>query len=122
MIHTKPYPSLHPCTFSQYDKALYHPFLVLFFGMGSLHHLFWHTVDREIFVVKNISSVCPTTTKIGRTKIFQRRSDKMRIALLGYMKPVHGLPAHRRLFLTRDKQHMSTFSSVCRLHISAIVT
>ena len=31
-------------------------------------------------------------------KNFQHRSDKVRIALLGYMKPVHGLPDHRRLF------------------------
>ena len=31
-------------------------------------------------------------TKIRRMKIFQRRSDKVRISLLGYMKPVRGLP------------------------------
>ena len=35
--------------------------------------------------------------KIRRTKIFQRRSDDVRIALLGYMQPVCGLPDHRRL-------------------------
>ena len=40
----------------------------------------------------------PTTTKIRCTKIFQCQSDKVRIALLGYMKPVRGLPDHRRLF------------------------
>ena len=40
----------------------------------------------------------PKTTKIRCTKIFQRQSDKVRIALLGYMKPVRGLPDHRRLF------------------------
>jgi len=57
-------------------------------------------------------------TKIRRMKIFQRQSDKVRIALLGYMKPVRGLP---KLFL-RDKQHTSTFSSGCHLHISVIVT
>ena len=37
-------------------------------------------------------------TKIRRTKIFQHRSDEVRIAPLGYMKPVRGLPDHRRLF------------------------
>ena len=36
--------------------------------------------------------------KIRHTKIFQRRCDEVRIALLGYMKPVRGLPDHRRLF------------------------
>ena len=35
--------------------------------------------------------------EIRRAKIFQRQSDKVRIALLGYMKPVRGLPDHRRL-------------------------
>ena len=38
--------------------------------------------------------------KSRRMKIFQRQSDEVKIALLGYMKPVHGLPDHRRLFLT----------------------
>ena len=40
----------------------------------------------------------PTTTKIRCTKIFQCQSDKVRIALLGYMKPVRGLPDHCGLF------------------------
>ena len=57
-------------------------------------------------------------TKIRRMKNFQHRSDKVRISLLGYMKPVRGLP---KLFL-RYKQHTSTFSSGCHVHISAIVT
>ena len=39
----------------------------------------------------------PTTTKIRRTKIFQHRSDEVRLALLGYTKPVRGLSDHRRL-------------------------
>ena len=37
-------------------------------------------------------------TKIRPTKIFHRRSDEVKIALLGYMKPVCGLPDHHRLF------------------------
>ena len=40
----------------------------------------------------------PTMMKIRCTKIFQRWSDEVRIALLGYMKPVRGFPDHRRLF------------------------
>ena len=59
------------------------------------------TVDREIFVVK-IFHRWPTTTKIRRTKIFRRRSDKVKIALLGYMKPVRGLPDHCKLFSFSD--------------------
>ena len=55
-------------------------------------------------------------------RIFQRRSDEVRVALLGYTKPVCGLPEQIVLFLTCDKQHTSMFSSACRLHISAIVT
>ena len=31
-------------------------------------------------------------------KIFQRQCDEVKIALLGYMKPIRGLPDHRRLF------------------------
>ena len=54
-------------------------------------------------------------TKIRRTKIFQCQCDKVRIALLGYMKPIHGF------FLTRDRQHTNTFSSVCCLHISSVI-
>ena len=52
----------------------------------------------------------PTTTKIRRTKIFQHQSDKVRIALLGYMKPVRGLPDHRRLFFF---SHMTNSIQVC---------
>ena len=36
--------------------------------------------------------------KIRRTKIFQHQSDKVRIDLLGYMKPIRGLPDHHRFF------------------------
>ena len=36
--------------------------------------------------------------KSRRTKIFQHQSDEVRIALLGYVKPVCGLPDHRTLF------------------------
>ena len=43
-------------------------------------------------------------------KIFQRRSDKVRIALLGYMKPVRGLPDHRRLFFF---SHVTNSIRVC---------
>ena len=61
-----------------------------------------HTIDREIFVVKNISSVAyndenETHENFSTPKILQHRSDKVRIALLGYMKLVRGLPDHRRL-------------------------
>ena len=54
-------------------------------------------LNREISLLK-IFRRWPTMTKIRRTKIFQQQSDKVRIALLGYMKPVCGLPDHHRLF------------------------
>ena len=57
----------------------------------------WYTVDWEILSLK-IFHWWATTTKIRCTKIFQRQSDEVRIALLGYMKPVRGLPDHCRLF------------------------
>ena len=57
----------------------------------------------------------PTMTKIRRTKIFQCRCDEVRIALLGYIKPIHGS------FLTCDRQHTNTFSSMCRLHIVSVI-
>ena len=56
------------------------------------------TVDREIFSSLKIFCRWPTMTKIRRTKIFQRQSDEVRTALLGYTKPIRGLPDHHRLF------------------------
>ena len=67
------------------------------------------TVDWDIFVVK-IFCRWPTTTKIRHTKNFQCRSDEVGIALLGYMKPVCGLPDRRRLFFF---SHMSNSIKVC---------
>ena len=49
-------------------------------------------------------------TKIRHMKNFQHRSDKVRIALLGYMKPVRGLPDHRRLFFF---SHVTNSIRVC---------
>ena len=43
-------------------------------------------------------------------KIFQRRSDEVRIALLRYMKPVCGLLDHRRLFFF---SHVTSSIRVC---------
>ena len=43
-------------------------------------------------------------------KNFQCWSDKVRIALLGYIKPVRGLPDHRRLFFF---SHVTNSIRVC---------
>ena len=67
------------------------------------------TVDREIFVVK-IFFWWPKMTKNKCTKILQRQSDEVKIALLGYMKPICGLPDHRRLFFF---SHMTNSIRVC---------
>jgi len=48
-------------------------------------------------------------------KIIQRQSDKVRIALLGYMKPVRGLPDHRRLFF------FSHVTNSTRVHLALCV-
>ena len=49
-------------------------------------------------------------TKIRHTKIFQRQSDEVRIALLGYTKPVRGFPDHCRLFFF---SHVTNSIRVC---------
>ena len=48
-------------------------------------------------------------------EIFQCRSDEVRIALLGYMKPVRGLPDHRRLFF------FSHVTNSIRVHLALCV-
>ena len=84
-----------------------------------------YTVDWEIFVVKNISSVTKMSSMLNiniaelLTLHVLWRSDKVRMALLWCMKPVRGCPVHRGLIsFSHVKQHMSTFSSVCHLRMS----
>ena len=69
----------------------------IYMSSWELYSALGNTVDWEIFVVKNISSVAYKDEN-RHTKNFQCRSDKVRIALLGYTKSVHGFPDHHRLF------------------------
>ena len=48
-------------------------------------------------------------------KIFQRQSDEVRIALLGYMQPIRGLPEHHRLFF------FSHVTNSIRVHLALCV-
>ena len=77
------------------DQAL---FLIL---RRRLHSSYLYTVDREIFV-----------GGLQRRKLDARKffNDKVRIALVGYMKPVRGLPDQRRLFFF---SHVTNSIRVC---------
>ena len=85
-----------------------------------------HTVDREIFVAKIFcwqkldAQNSLTLNNIAELMMphVLWRSDEVRMALLRHMKFIRGLfQLWIALFLLRDKQHTTTYSSVCCLHI-----
>ena len=69
---------------------------------------------RENFIIKSISLVAYNDENQMHEN-FQRRSDEVRIALLGYMKPICSLPDHCRLFFV---SHVTTAHEYVQLSVS----